>query len=60
MLANLLFNRLLYESMQPIMNSVYPICNQRDYIGKLDLISVALIGIIVIGGAVFALMCRYK
>ncbi len=60
MMANVLSNGLPYELMQPVMNSVHPICNQLDYVGKLDLIAVAVIGVIVIVGAIFALMCRYE
>ena len=60
MLANVLFNGLLHESMQPVINAAFPTCNQLAYLGRSDIIAVAVIGVIVIGGAVFALMCRYE
>jgi hypothetical protein len=60
MLENMLFNGLLQESMQPVINYGFPAWNQLVHVGKSDLICVAVIGIIVIGGAIFALMCRYE
>jgi hypothetical protein len=60
MLANVFVNGLLYGSMQQVMNSTFPTYNQPDYVVKSDIIAVAVIGIIVIGGAAFVLMCRYK
>jgi hypothetical protein len=60
MLANVLFNGLLQGSMQPVLNSALPTCNQLAHVGKSDILAVAVIGIIVVGGAIFALMCRYE
>jgi hypothetical protein len=60
MLENVLFNGLLHESMQPVINSAFPTCNQLVHVGKSDIIAMAVIGVIVIGGAIFALMCRYE
>jgi hypothetical protein len=60
MWANVFFNGLLYETIQQVINPTFPTYNQPDYVVKSDMIAVAVIGIIVIGGATFALMCRYK
>jgi hypothetical protein len=60
MLANVLFNGLLHESVQPVMNSAFPTYSPLDLLSKSDMIAAVVIGVIVLSGAVFALMCRYK
>lgn len=60
MLANVLVNGLMHESIQQATNSAFSTCNQLAYAGKSDILAVAVIGVIVVAGVVFMLMCRYE
>ena len=60
MLANVLLAGSVSQSVQPVMKSVFLAGVQLGYIGKSDVIAMAVIGALVISAAVFALMCRYR
>jgi hypothetical protein len=60
MLANVMSNGWLHQSALPVISAAFTTPNQMEFWVKSDVIAAVVIGVIVFGAAVFALMCRYR
>jgi hypothetical protein len=60
MFTRLFTDSLLQGPAQPVMGQLFAPYSQLDFVARIDTIAAAVIGIIVVCAAVFALMCRYK
>jgi hypothetical protein len=60
MFAKVLISDLLHGTVLPVMGPALAAGNQLDFVARLDTVAAAVIGVIVVGAAVFALMCRYR
>ena len=51
---------LSHGPVLPVIGQALATGDQLNFVARLDTVAAAVIGVIVVGAAVFALMCRYR